>query len=329
MNEIFFDSVDFYDSSTASQRWTTWGSGFTAGAGREGQQAARGGNTTKQWGQTETAALGIATKFDGFSGTPGCSILDVQGTAWAQWTVTLMAVPEIDIRGLTFFGDGTFSFDTGNYYYVVFKVTNSIDMATHHVTVTADLYVDGTLRLSASRDVGTVIDNDDNIYGFLVRADYWCDLYYSTNPNVLGTNWFYDLIVLSNPPTGDGTYTAWTASGGGSHYQDIDEKPPDGDTTYLHTANVGDKDSHTYSFTPPAGTIVGLQLVSDMRYDAAGTASVRQFFRASATDYNGSNSTLSGNYRMYDTSWLTNPDTGVGWVSADIAASEWGEERTA
>ena len=328
MNEVFFDSVDFYDSSTASQRWTTWGSSITAGAGREGQPAGRSGNTTKQWGQTLTAAVGIATKTDGFA-SGGCRILDVTGVSWADWDITGMGIPQINIRGTFFFGDGTFSFETGNYSYVVFKVSNSLDMATHHVTVSADLYVDGTLRLSASQDVGVVLDNDANCYGFLVRAEYWCDVYYSTNPSVLGTNWWYDLVVLSNPPTGDGTYTAWSASGGGSHYQDIDEEPPDGDTTYLHTANVGDKDSHTYSFTPPAGTIVGLQLVSDMRYDAAGTASVRQFFRASATDYNGSNSVLSGNYRMYDTSWLTNPDTGVGWVSADIAASEWGEERTA
>ena len=330
MNEIFFESVDFYDVSTATQRWTTWGSGLTASAGREGQTAGRGGNTTKQWGQTLDSALGIAAKQDQLSGTPGAAVVDIFGNAWAFWTMTNLGIPKITIvNGYDFLGDGSFSFNTSDWFYVVLRVSTSIDAVTHHITVTATLYVDGTSRLTATQDVGVISGNDPNQYGFMIRADYWCDVYYSTTPTTVGTDWFYDLVVLSYPPTGDGFHTDWTALGGGAHYLEIDEHPPDGDTSYIDTATVGDKDSHTYSFTPTSGTIVGLQLVSDMRYDAAGTAKVRQFFRASATDYNGTESTLSGNYRMYDTSWLLNPDTGVQFVAADIAASEWGEERTA
>ena len=56
----------------------------------------------------------------------------------------------------------------------------------------------------------------------------------------------------------------------------MDEQPgDDGDTTYVDSADVGDKDTYHYtSITPTAGTVRAVQLVPQIRKTDAGARSV-------------------------------------------------------
>lgn len=331
-NDVWFDSMDYYNSSTATQVYETYGSSQVVAGGREGQNCLLSGTTKKSWSASASAALGFALFFT--TGSPGgvtaqAALANMNASDLVQWGSTAAGLPWINFPTISAktFGDGTFFFNISDWFYVVLLATLGDD-GSGHVTVTANLYVDGTLRVTASSsNIGTTSDPSfTHFWGFTSDpGGRWCDLFYSNNAAV----WWPNLVVLSYPPTGDGFYTAWTPKAGGAHYQEIDEQPPDADTSYISSASIGDKDTHTYSFTPVAGTIVGLQLASDMRQDAAGTASVKQMFRTGGVDYFGTDSVLSSNYHVYFWSELLNPATSAAWVAADITGGEFGEDHSA
>lgn len=332
-NEVWFDSMDYYTSATALQVYETYNSASLAGAGREGQRALSAGTTTKSRSPSTSGAFGFALKFT--TGSPGSNSGD---QAWfvnnnnnelVGWGALATGLPYINLPTIASktFGDGSFFFNVQDWFYIVLIATLGDD-GSGHVTVSASLYVDGTLRVSASSsNIGSTSSPSlTHFYGFgSDPGGTWCDLFYSNDATV----WWPNLVVLSYAPTGDGFYGDWTPSAAGTHFSKLTDNPADGDTTYISSGSVGDKDTHTYSFTPVSGTIVGVQLTSDMRQDAAGTADVTQMFRTGGVDYPGTDSTLSSNYRQYFWSELLNPATGVAWVASDITGGEWGENHSA
>ena len=333
MNEVYFDPGDYFDTATGPEVYTVFTSNATVypGEGREGQAALKGGNIRKTFSGSASAALGCAIKWITPSWNADMfSMYNALGSDMIAWGVTAAGIPFVEnVLGTQtrIVGDGSFSFANNQYYYVVLRATLTTDAT--NTFVSASLYVDGTLRITfPAADLGTTASVGSTLNGFYqtVSAERRCDLYYSFDESV----WWPNLVVLSNPPTGDGTYTDWTPSSAGAHYLMIDEAPPDDDSTYISDgAVVGNRDSHTYTFSPPSGSLVGVELLSDMRQDAAGTVEITQFYRTAATNYAGTANVVNSNYQVYWTSWLTNPNTGVGWTGGDITGGEFGEHRSA
>jgi hypothetical protein len=133
----------------------------------------------------------------------------------------------------------------------------------------------------------------------------------STPPNdtFLGALKLYAL-----PPTSD-VSVAWTPLGGGTNFSEVDEIPPDGDTSYVSSAAPGAVDQYGYPLTgPPVGSsLVFLQHELDMKVDS-GSRSVGSDVEGIAA----AGEPLTNGYKIYVTPYDVNPATGVAFVAADF-----------
>jgi hypothetical protein len=140
-----------------------------------------------------------------------------------------------------------------------------------------------------------------------------------------------DCHMVTGVPTGPGHYEQFTAvpGTGERNWENVDDIPPDGDTTYNYRT-TGGKDSFGFTATPPAGiwSVVGVQCNVLSRKDEFGSAMLRPFYRRGGTDYPGDTSALGYGYYFYNQMcWPLNPATGLPWVLADLTSPEFGYER--
>jgi hypothetical protein len=155
------------------------------------------------------------------------------------------------------------------------------------------------------------------------------DVYVLDNTGTQNNDLIGDCRIETLYPNGAGNYAQLSANGAGTNYGCVNEHPADDDTTYVAGNSVGNKDS--YAFANPAGTIntvYAVQMNMRARKDNAGTRTVARLFRASATDYLGSDNSLSTSYALYRDVMEKNPDTNAAWTSADITALEAGVKVT-
>ncbi len=122
------------------------------------------------------------------------------------------------------------------------------------------------------------------------------------------------LRIVAQTPTANATPIQWTPLAG-SNFQQVNEIPPDGDTSYNSSNTVGQTDQYQFPGTgiPANSTIFALQHVQDMRVDSGA--------RSVASDVQGTIGTayaLSAGYVMYWTPYDNNPATGVPFVGADF-----------
>jgi len=126
-------------------------------------------------------------------------------------------------------------------------------------------------------------------------------------------------------PNADGTYSTFSIGAGtGSHYEQVDDWPTDGATTYLaSTGSVGDKESFTVDGSALSGTI---NAVCPIGATAAisGSAGVRFFFRIGGADYEVANLS-GGSYTLAKGFFQSvSPDTGVAWTLSEVQNLEIG-----
>lgn len=127
-----------------------------------------------------------------------------------------------------------------------------------------------------------------------------------------------------------GATTEWTPSAG-SNFQNVDEQPNDGDTTYNSAASSPLTDLYAYPSTVPAGAIVyAVGVEYDARKDDGGTNEVDALIRAGGTTYaKGEVKGLTTSYQRFKATWTTNPSTAAVWTPAEANAAQAGIRRTA
>jgi hypothetical protein len=131
-------------------------------------------------------------------------------------------------------------------------------------------------------------------------------------------------------PNGAGASSGWTPSAG-SNYQNVDEQPNDGDTTYNSTTTVGAEDTYACPASVPAGCAVyAVAVEADVRKDDAGTNDADALLRSGGVNYaSGSPLSLTTQYQRLTRIWKTDPATGAQWTVANANASQPGVKRTA
>jgi hypothetical protein len=148
--------------------------------------------------------------------------------------------------------------------------------------------------------------------GFTCYHDdvYVLDVSAAPNNTYLGALRLYAL-----PPTANGAPVAWTPLAG-ANWSEVNEVPPDGDTSYNSSGNVGDIDQYLYPLTgPPANSSIKfVQHELDMEVDS-GSRSVASDV---AGVVNAAATALTNGYHIYPTPYDTNPATGVAWVAGDF-----------
>jgi len=138
-----------------------------------------------------------------------------------------------------------------------------------------------------------------------------------------------DIRVETLLPNGAGASTAWTPSAG-SNYQAVDDPYssapcPDGDSTYISSTVVGNRDSYAYSnLVITAGTIIGVQVSPNAYKTDAGARSLKSYTRIGGVNYDGSAKSLGGSYASYPELWVISPATAVAWTVAEVNGAEFG-----
>lgn len=129
-------------------------------------------------------------------------------------------------------------------------------------------------------------------------------------------------------PDGDGNYSQWTSTGV-NDYTEIDDVAsfgslPDGDTTKLTHAVVGERTSTTLDDLGIAGVVKGIQVMTNNKLAAAGADQMATFLRISSTDYDNSDFTPSTSFAWQQEAVTASPATSVAWTVSEINGMELG-----
>ena len=227
-------------------------------------------------------------------------------------------------------------FDTGfrpnRWYYVElhFYIHNTTGLAelkvngeVIHTVPSADFQASGlgtgwTSLIWLSHGISSMIDDI-----------YVCNDQGSTNNTYLGDTH----VVLLNP-NGDDT-TQWTQSGGGGHYQDVDDHPVTpsdaevwSDVDYVESDTTGNKDLFEYENLPTAmsgATIKAVQCFSIIRTTNAQVVSFKDICKSGTTEVDLSTTAIMwDNYHPLWTIQETDPDTAGAWSYATVNAALFG-----
>lgn len=152
------------------------------------------------------------------------------------------------------------------------------------------------------------------------------DDHYALDPTTgVNTDFLGDVCVETLYPYQDGTYKQWTPDTGTDHFARVDDGQLDGDTSYVHTATAGNKDSYDVSPTLNPCTVYGVQVNLGAKKNDSGGRTIAPLIRQSGTDYLGTTEALAGDWDFY--SWLLDQDpAGSDWLYSTVNGDEFGAE---
>lgn len=162
----------------------------------------------------------------------------------------------------------------------------------------------------------------------------------SRNRNNQTVNFYFDDVLVSDSalpadavvkllvPNANGTYGDWAVgAGSGSHYEIVDEVPPDDDTSYLVSPNIGFNLNETlavaFAPSPAASSILAVKPVVRVKQNNTG-GDINVRFRSGTTDTDLSAYTLTGSYVGLSQVYETDPATSAAWTTAGVDGCEAG-----
>jgi hypothetical protein len=140
------------------------------------------------------------------------------------------------------------------------------------------------------------------------------DIYVKDTAGMLG-----ERRVILQKPASDSAPLQWTPSGGVTHFNLVNEVPPDGDATFVSSATAGQIDTYGMTALPYApATIDTVQTSMYLRKDDAGA-------RQDSIVVNGITSavviTVASSYNDYIEMWDLNPATAAAWAGTAVPAT--------
>ncbi len=180
----------------------------------------------------------------------------------------------------------------------------------------------GNFGTTDAGEVDMVADRNTMPNGCLLDFD---DLYVidDTSPN---DDFLGDIHIYTILPTGDGSHLDWTPNSGTSHYDRVDENPPDDDVTYVYDSTTGHQDTYTYP-SVAGSDIKGVQLNQYARKGDGAFRQIAPLVVSGGNDYTGTPQTCVASYVDLTTRYDEDPDTpGFAWTVAGFNAAEFGSE---
>lgn len=155
---------------------------------------------------------------------------------------------------------------------------------------------------------------------------YFDDVYVADATGGINNDFLGDVAVETIYPTSDGAHTDFTPNAGSTHYTQVDENTPDGDTTYVSSSTIGARDSYGLTdLSVVTGQVFAVQGHNYNRKDDIGLRQVKASLRSGGTDYDGATQTLSTTYSMASTGiHNVDPFDSAAWTIADVNALEAG-----
>ena len=227
--------------------------------------------------------------------------------------------------GGTTIATGTTALSAAGWAYIEFKLV--INGASGSIEV----------HLNGVSEIGTTTGNFGStgvdsvnltIGGVAIQTDY-DDMYACDTTGSAPNNTFLgDVRVTTEFPTSDGAHTAWTATGGGSHYTQVSDATPDDDTTYVSDSTPNDIDTYGFGDIDGGATVYGVQVNLYARKDDAATRQVAPVIRQASTDYVGTTVTLTATYTYYSQVYNQDP-TSTNWTPGNVNSDEYGVKEIA
>lgn len=187
------------------------------------------------------------------------------------------------------------------------------------------------LSVSGVDTMGGTADCDEVWIGCSTGANwhvqYWDDVWIKRGTGSCLVGLLGDRHVYTSLPDGNGTVHNWPISPdtGEADYEDVDENPPDDDTTYIYSNTAGQLSLFTFpALSIAAGEIAAVAVtVYDRKDDPAGLL-LNAATLTGGNYYYGGDKTTNEDYRFNQTIWEVNPDTLGEWTIAERNAAEFG-----
>ena len=198
---------------------------------------------------------------------------------------------------------------------------------------TYDIVVNGVNVLSGAgadtQGQAAATFNKIALYGNGGGYAYYTDFYVCDSTGTANNDFLGDIRVDTLYPDGAGNYTQWDANVGANYECVDDDGDIDDDTTYVSTDTLSELDSYTYDNLSASGaTIHGVTSTWCTRKDDAGAVGATPITRVAASDYLGSEITLTDDYVTEQYIWDVNPDDAAAWAEADVNGMELGVKLT-
>lgn len=134
-----------------------------------------------------------------------------------------------------------------------------------------------------------------------------------------------DVTIDYIVPDGVGNSSGWTPLSG-ANWTNVEEVPPDEDTTYVSATTVNTRDSYTMQNVPAGTEPLGFQTLIYARKETEGGASLKPTYREGITNYDSNTQGIAtpDEYRYIIQPYDTNPATSVTITEAEINAAEFG-----
>lgn len=214
----------------------------------------------------------------------------------------------------------------GSYAYVEMKVTQF-----NTVTGEAFVRINGVDRLHVTNvnlnQAGTGTANTFEIQGPGGGTSCYVDDIYLNDltPSGLGPpndDFLGAVRLYCFTPDADGSPLQWTPSAGVTHFNLINEVPPDGDTSYIFDNTPGDIDQEQFAISgiPAPYQILAVQHSLCARIDAAGSRIIASCVDGAQV---GAGGPLTTDYVNILTQMDYNPTTGLQWQPTDFPELNW------
>ena len=326
----FIESFDHISAATTTPKWDA-APLLNAVTKRTGIQSARTSTAlNKTLDSQATWVIGFAWYTTGWVARDILRLLD---TATIHVTLAMNAAGALIVTRngtqLAISPNAAVSINTWHWIEAKFTIADAPNGSWQVKVDGVDAIVAGT---GDTRNGGNASANKINFYDAVAYDGYVDDVVMQDGQDGTATqgapfnDFLGDCLVRCGVVTGDGANQQFTPLGGGTHFSEVDEIPPDEDTSYNSDAVAGHKDTYTHAASGVTGTPLAVQVCSRVKKDDAGLRTARSIIKSGASYGNGVTRATAAGYETWSDIFALDPDTGLPWSKAAIDASEIGLE---
>lgn len=208
------------------------------------------------------------------------------------------------------------------WHYVECKVTLS------DTNGSATIQIDGVPVVTVSGVATSASGSTGDVIQFAWLGDggnVMDDLYILDGTGSRLNDFLGDVSVTAHAVSAAGSSTVWTPVPSAPNYARV-QGTPDGDTTGVTSANIGDKDLYAAPVIPGfVDTIHAVSMSHWMKKDDAGSRAVQTILKSNGVEQPSVSQPLGSTYQIYERLFAVNPTTGLPWTAADFFAAEFGQ----
>ena len=197
------------------------------------------------------------------------------------------------------------------------------------------LKVDGTQVIDFAGDTQSSVNADVQAFSFgdsphggdALISTYIDDIAFNDVSGGVNDSWIGRGGIPAIFPIGAGASTDLDLfpNTGEANWEDVDEVPPDDDTSYVFDDLIDDHDSYEMDDLIATGTVAAVQWLARAKSALAGAPEIARVLRIGGVDYQGADVAIDTDYDYYPEILDEDPNAGPGaWTVAAINGMEAG-----